>query len=47
MWDTRPFVFKEVDIMKPGQKGWQDIYEFDVPVVSLTFPPYNYISDGF
>lgn len=34
VWDTRPFQYKEVDIMKPEAKGWRDIYDFDVPVVS-------------
>jgi hypothetical protein len=34
VWDKRPFVFKEVDIIKPESKGWRDLYEFDVPVVS-------------
>jgi hypothetical protein len=35
VWDKRPFAFKEVDIMKPESKGWRDLYDFDVPVVSL------------
>lgn len=34
VWDARPFEFKEVDIMKPEAKGWLDLYDFDVPVVS-------------
>jgi glutaredoxin len=44
VWDARPFEFKEVDIMKPEAKGWLDLYDFDVPVVSfpsdlkLSFP---------
>lgn len=33
VWDTRPFQFKEVDIMKPEAKAWRDMYDFDVPVV--------------
>lgn len=32
---TRPFEFKEIDITKAGAKGWRDLYDFDVPVVSL------------
>lgn len=36
VWDTRPFVFKEVDIVKPEAQNWKDLYDFDVPVVSST-----------
>lgn len=35
VWDTRPFEFKEVDIVKPEAKRWKDLYDFDVPVVSF------------
>lgn len=35
VWDKRPFAFKEVDIIKPESKAWRDLYEFDVPVVSV------------
>ena len=35
VWDTRPFAFKEVDVMKPDQVGWRNLYEFDTPVVGL------------
>ena len=35
VWDSRPFVFNEVDIIKPDSKGWRDLYEMDVPVVRL------------
>lgn len=38
VWDKRPFAFKEVDIISPESKGWRDLYEFDVPVVSLSQP---------
>ena len=38
VWDQRPFVYKEVDIIAPEAKGWRDLYEFDVPVVSLNYP---------
>lgn len=34
VWDKRPFAFVQVDIIKPESKGWRDLYEFDVPVVS-------------
>lgn len=38
VWDTRPFAFKEVDIVKPETQSWKDLYDFDVPVVwSLQF----------
>ncbi len=33
VWDTRPFKFREVDVMAPDQTMWRDLYEFDVPVV--------------
>lgn len=33
VWDSRPFVFKEVDIVKPPAQQWKDLYDFDVPVV--------------
>lgn len=33
VWDTRPFVFREVDIVKPEAMSWKDLYDFDVPVV--------------
>lgn len=33
VWDTRPFVFREVDVMKPDQTAWRNLYEFDTPVV--------------
>lgn len=35
VWDKRPFAFTQVDIIKPEWKAWRDLYEFDVPVVSL------------
>lgn len=34
VWDSRPFVYKEVDIVKPAAQPWKDLYDFDVPVVS-------------
>jgi hypothetical protein len=37
VWDTRPFQYKEVDIMKPEARPWRDMYDFDVPVVSPMF----------
>lgn len=33
VWDSRPFVYKEVDIVKPAAQHWKDLYDFDVPVV--------------
>ncbi|KAL2260764.1 hypothetical protein VTK26DRAFT_5139 [Humicola hyalothermophila] len=36
VWDRRPFVFKEIDIIKPESKGWRDLYEFDVPVIHIS-----------
>lgn len=35
VWDSRPFVYKEIDVMTPERKNWKDLYEFDTPVVSL------------
>lgn len=34
VWDSRPFVYSEVDIVAPGARAWRDLYDFDVPVVS-------------
>lgn len=33
VWDSRPFVYKEIDIVKPAAQQWKDLYDFDVPVV--------------
>ena len=38
MWDAQPFVYQEVDVMKPEGKIWRDLYEFDTPVVRVTYP---------
>lgn len=35
VWDSRPFVYKEVDIVKPAAQQWKDLYDFDVPVVRI------------
>lgn len=39
-WDQSPenskFAYKEVDITKPENKEWHDLYAFDVPVVHIT-----------
>lgn len=35
VWDRRPFDFKEVNITHPEAKPWKDIYDFDVPAVSI------------
>ena len=37
VWEKRPFVFSEIDIVKPEHKSWRDKYDFDVPVVSGSF----------
>lgn len=34
VWEKQPFVFSEIDIVKPEHKSWKDKYDFDVPVVS-------------
>ncbi|KAL1840647.1 hypothetical protein VTJ49DRAFT_255 [Mycothermus thermophilus] len=36
VWDRRPFLFQEVDIVKPENKGWRDLYDFDVPVIHVS-----------
>ncbi|OTB19772.1 hypothetical protein K445DRAFT_149936 [Daldinia sp. EC12] len=37
VWDTRPFQFKEIDIIKSDFKPqWRDLYEFDVPVIHVS-----------
>ncbi|KAI1435075.1 hypothetical protein GGR50DRAFT_694574 [Xylaria sp. CBS 124048] len=37
VWDTRPFQFKEIDIVK-SESGppWRDLYDFDVPVIHIS-----------
>lgn len=38
VWDQRPFIYKEIDVMTPDGRVWRDLYEFDTPVVvSLQF----------
>lgn len=37
VWDKRPFDYAEVDIIEPAHKAWRDLYDIDVPVVSLFF----------
>lgn len=34
-WDLAPtkFDYKEIDISKPENKAWYDVYAFDIPVV--------------
>lgn len=36
MWDKRPFDYKEIDVMKPEEKRWRDLYEFDTPVIHVS-----------
>jgi glutaredoxin len=40
VWDARPFIFREVDVIAPGEKGWRDLYEFDTPVVRRLLQPW-------
>jgi hypothetical protein len=37
VWDVKPFEFKEIDVMRPEEKNWRNLYEFDTPVVSPLF----------
>lgn len=37
IWDSRPFVYQEIDVMAPEGRSWKDLYEFDTPVVRLKF----------
>jgi len=34
VWDRRPFEYKEINVMEPGQDKWKAVYEFDTPVCS-------------
>lgn len=36
VWDVRPFVYREINVMKPDQTVWRNLYEFDTPVVSIS-----------
>ncbi|KLU84146.1 hypothetical protein MAPG_03191 [Magnaporthiopsis poae ATCC 64411] len=36
VWDSRPFDYREVDIVKPEAQRWRDLYDFDVPVVHIS-----------
>ncbi|KAK8140493.1 glutaredoxin domain protein [Apiospora sp. TS-2023a] len=37
VWDSRPFDFEEVDIIKDKTiPPWRDLYEFDVPVIHVS-----------
>jgi hypothetical protein len=33
VWERRPFEYREIDVMKPEERAWKDLYEFDTPVV--------------
>ncbi|KAL3420910.1 glutaredoxin-like domain-containing protein [Phlyctema vagabunda] len=35
VWDARPFVYQEIDVMTPEGKIWRDLYEFDTPVIHV------------
>ncbi len=34
VWERKPFDYKEINVMKPDQVVWRNVYEFDTPVVS-------------
>jgi hypothetical protein len=35
VWDARPFVYQEFDVMTPEGKRWRELYEFDTPVARI------------
>jgi len=35
VWDVRPFVFREINVMNPDQTMWKNLYEFDTPVIHV------------
>jgi hypothetical protein len=37
VWDKRPFAYKEVDLAKPESEPWRNLYDFDIPVVCVTW----------
>jgi len=39
VWETRPFVYNEVDVIQPEFRRWRDLYDMDVPVVRTRSPP--------
>ncbi|KAH8599035.1 hypothetical protein B0O99DRAFT_505389 [Bisporella sp. PMI_857] len=36
VWDSRPFAYKEIDVMKPEGMEWRALYEFDTPVIHIS-----------
>ncbi|KAL1878738.1 hypothetical protein Daus18300_002014 [Diaporthe australafricana] len=36
VWDSRPFVYKEIDIVKPAAQNWKELYDVDVPVIHVS-----------
>ena len=34
VWELKPFVYEEINVMEPDQVVWRNLYEFDTPVVS-------------
>ncbi|KAK2611084.1 hypothetical protein N8I77_004460 [Diaporthe amygdali] len=36
VWDSRHFIYKEVDIVKPAARSWKELYDFDVPVIHVS-----------
>jgi len=41
VWDKRPFDYKEIDVMNPGEKKWRDLYEFDTPVIHVNLSSFG------
>ncbi|KAH8809773.1 hypothetical protein F5882DRAFT_96887 [Hyaloscypha sp. PMI_1271] len=35
VWDVKPFEFKQIDVMRPEEKNWRNLYEFDTPVIHI------------
>lgn len=35
VWDRRPFLYREVNLAKEESKHWRNLYDFDIPVVSV------------
>ena len=38
--NKRSFDYHEVNVMNSDQKEWKALYEFDTPVVGISFPLY-------
>lgn len=46
VWDRRPFEYDEIDVMRPDQEKWKNLYEFDTPVVSALSDWQMVLGDG-